>query len=82
MIKTIQIYSNNVIDIDRAIDTLFSIKGIKDVKYLSKSILCFESNTASFKIKHSFLRSDYIDKEIFKRFPKALIFNEKGRRIK
>lgn len=76
MIKSVRIYYT-YFDIERWIDTLYSIKGIKDIKCLD-SCSDIKGVYYTFKIKSKLFKSREVDKEIFRKFPKAIIFNEKG----
>lgn len=92
MIKTIRIYypieesyyssKERIAYTDHCMNILSSINGIRNIKLIFDNDKDMKGRYCRFKIKCNIFSSNRVDKEIFKRFPKALIFNEKGRRIK
>lgn len=81
MKKTVKIYSSIERDLNEIYAGLESIKGVKKVKFLEKYLRddCFEYRYVyTYSLKCSFWRSHEIDGEIFRKFFRAIIFNERA----
>ena len=81
MKKVIKIYSHTEKDLNEIRSGLESIKGVNKVKFLEKYIRdeCFDYRYVyTYSIKCSFWRSHEIDGEIFRKFYRAIIFNERN----